>query len=185
MNKKQLIILIILLFAGILIGYKVYKLYAPELIANALLGDDEPSILPKKVVEKLKKIKAPTNQISEEIIRSIHTSNITIEQILTALDGVTEEKASELLDDINSLDEITSPDQIFDLTKQHFQVEFDVELLREPFRSKIDINLLRQVIKKANQYRNNNIIDFESAKIIIKRILIEKEEEFNQHLNIN
>jgi hypothetical protein len=185
MNKKRLIILSIFLLVGILIGYKVYWHYTPALIANALLQEDEPSFLPNKVVEKLKKIKAPANQISEEVIKSIHTSNITIEQTLEALDGVTEEKANALLADINNLSEINSSDQIFDLAKKHFPVEFDIESLREPFRAKADVALLRRVIRKANQYHNNDMIDFETAKSIVKHILIEKEEEFKQNLEQN
>ena len=40
----------------------------------------------------------------------------------------------------------------------------------------------KKVVQKANEYRDNKLIDFESAKAIVKRILIEKEKEFNQYI---
>lgn len=169
----------------ILIGYVAYKQYAPEIIANELLKKTEPAFLPKKVAEKMKEIKAKTNSISAGAINDIHKSNISLEQVLKAIDNATEDKANLLLDEINRLKDPKSADQVFDLAKKHFPVDFDVEALRQPFRAKADSILLKKALRKANEYRDNNLIDFESAKIIIKRILIEKEKEFNQQVNKN
>lgn len=175
----SILVLSILIF----IGYLAYKQYVPEIIANELLKKTEPAFLPKKVTEKMKEIKAKTNSISSDAIKDIHRSNISLEQVLKAIDDATEEKANILLDEINRLEDPKSADQIFDLAKKHFPVDFDVEALREPFLAKADSLNLKKAIRKANEYRDNKLIDFESAKIIIKRILIEKEKEFNQQVN--
>lgn len=185
MINKKLILVILILSTLTVIGYVLYKQYAPAVIANELLKDTEPAFLPKKITEKIKKVKTQTNQLSKEVITDIHASNITLDQLLKALDEVTESKANLLLDDINRLGEIKSSDQIFDLTKKHFPVDFDVEPLREPFRKKADVHVLQKAVQKANEYRDNKLIDFESAKAIVKRILIEKEKEFNQSIESN
>jgi hypothetical protein len=184
MTKKIVTLLAAFTTIG-LISYIVYKQYAPAIIAHELLKETEPVFLPKKIVEKIKKIKVQTNQLSTDVIKDIHKSNITLDQILKALDEVTEDKANLLLDEINGLGVIKSSDQIFDLTKKHFPVDFDVEPLREPFRNKADVRLLQKAVQKANEYRDNSLIDFESAKAIAKRILIEKEKEFNQYIEPN
>lgn len=185
MLKKAALILILVVLTLSLIGFILYKQYAPDIIANELLKETEPVFLPKKVNEKIKKIKVQTNQLSSDIIKDIHKSDITLDQLLHALDGVTEPKANALLDDINKLGKLNNPDQVFDLVKKQFPVDFDVEPLRAPFREKADVQVLQKVVQKANEYRDNKLIDFESAKAIVKRILIEKEKEFNQYIKPN
>ena len=185
MISKKIILVIVILATITLIGYVLYKQYAPTIIANELLRETEPAFLPKKISEKIKKVKTQTNQLSKDVIKDIHASNITLDQLLKAIDEVTENKANLLLDDLNRLGEIKSSDQVFDLAKKHFPVDFDVELLREPFRKKADVHVLQKAIQKANEYRNNNLIDFETAKAIVKRVLTEKEKEFNQHIESN
>ncbi|MBX2955413.1 MAG: hypothetical protein KF846_04620 [Cyclobacteriaceae bacterium] len=180
---KKVIIVAFLSMTTLVVGYKLYKQYAPFVIANAILKEEEPIFLPPKIKKKLKEKKVHYNKISKDVIQDIHKSNITLDQVLKALDEVTEEKVYLFLDEVNGLGEIKSSDQIFDLTKKYFPVDFDVEPLRKPFEEKADIVLLQKVIKKANEYRDNELIDFQSAKIVIKRILIEKEKEFIQNLN--
>lgn len=182
---KKIVIVFIAFTSLALISYVVYKQYAPAIIANELLKETEPIFLPKKITEKIKVVKIQTNQLSTDVIKDIHKSNITLDQILKALDEVTEDEANALLDEINALGEIKSSDQIFDLTKKRFPVEFDVEPLREPFRKKANVPLLKKALLKANQYRDNDLIDFESAKSIARRILIEKEKEFYKQLESN
>jgi hypothetical protein len=178
---KKLVTVFIALVSVSLISYGIYKLYAPTIIANELLKETEPTFLPKKIAEKIKKVKTETNQLSTDIIKDIHKSNISLDQLLNGLDEVTEDEANSFLDEINNLEELESPDQIFDLAKNHFPVDFDVEPLREPFRNKADIHKIETLIQKANEYRDNNLINFESAKAIIKRILIEKEKELKPY----
>jgi len=183
---KKIVIILLIVFASIaLISYAIYKQYAPAIIANELLKETEPPFLPKKIREKIKEIKVQTNKLSTDVITDIHKSNITLDQILKAFDEVTEDEAHLLLDEINGLGQLNSPDQVFDLTKKRFPVDFDVEPLREPFRKKADVRLLKKALLKANQYRDNDLIDFESAKSVVRRILIEKEKEFYKHLESN
>jgi hypothetical protein len=182
---KKLVILLIILTSFALVGYIAFKRYAPAMIANQLLKETEPAFLPKEIKEKIRKVKAQTKQLSMDVIYDIHRSNITLDQLLKSLDQVTEEEAYLLLDDINKLGKIRSSDQVFDLAKMHFPVEYDVEPLREPFRKKADVYTLERVIQKANEYRDNELIDFESAKSVIKRILIEREKEFNKIIKNN
>ncbi|MBX2966263.1 MAG: hypothetical protein KF845_08975 [Cyclobacteriaceae bacterium] len=182
---KKVAALLIILISALVISYIVYKRYAPEIIANELLKETEPAFLPKKVTEKIKEVKVQTNHLSVGIIKDIHKSNITLDQILKSLDEVTEDKADLLLYEINNLGQLKSSDQVFDLIKKHFPADYDIESLREPFRDKADVQKLQTLIQKANEYRNNNLINFESVKAIIKRILIEKEKEFNKHIETN
>ena len=89
-----------------------------------------------------------------------------------------------LLEDLNK-SEVTNQDQVFDLCKKHFPVPFDVEVFREPFNERVSIELIRKGIKYANAYYERDEVDAATAKSIAKRILLQKEAEFNRIVKNN
>ena len=83
------------------------------MIAHAIVSPNElPSYLPEKVKEKVKKVKVPVNQGAEAIITTIQQSQkVTLDQILKAIDNVTEEQAYAMLDTLNNT-KIQNTDQL-------------------------------------------------------------------------
>jgi hypothetical protein len=176
MNRYRLYIgaVVILGFAG----YLAYQLYFPVMVARSITNETS-YLVPKNVQVRIQKIRKPVNEGAETLVQTMHRSGITIDQILHAIDEATEEQAFSMLDELNGM-EIQSADQFFSLAKNHFPVEFDVEVFREPFSEKVNIQLIRKAIKYANIYRKREEFDAETAKSIAKRILLQKEEEFRK-----
>ena len=75
---------------------------------------------------------------------------------------------------------INNVDQLFDMGKKYFPVDFDVEVFRETYRKKATIPLIEKAILYANKYRDEKLMDANTAKETAKRVLIAKEEEFNR-----
>jgi hypothetical protein len=178
-----------ILLAGFLIAigigsYIAFKMYMQKLIANAIVSPNElPSYLPEKVKEKVKKVKIPVNQGAEAIIITMQQSNtVTMDQILKAIDNVTEEQAYAMLESLNNT-KIKNTDQVFDMAKQHFPVDFDVEIFRKAYREKVSMRLIKKGISYGNRFKRNQDMDFESARSILKQILVQKEHELNKVMN--
>jgi hypothetical protein len=174
---------IIILFATILIGgiaaFVLYKYYLPEVIADAVVADDLPDYLPKPVKTRIEKIREPVNAGAEDVVKEIHDSDIAIEKILEMIDRTTEDMSNEILDELNR-SKITTTDQAFDIIKKHVKADFDLEVLRKPFNENVDVKMIRKAIGYGNINRKSKDIDLETAKVIAKRILIEKEKQYRK-----
>ena len=164
-------------------GYLAYQLYFPVMVANSITSEST-FLVPEKMQTRIKKIKTPVNDGAKTVVETMHRNGVTMDQVLEAIDNAQEEQALALLDELNSA-EVTTPDQFFDLCKKHFPVQFDVEVFREPFKEKVGIELIRKGIKYANAYRERDELDAATAKSIAKRILLQKEAEFNRIVKNN
>ena len=176
MNRKVIIILVVIIAGAIVLHFN-FKYVASNVIANAILKDEPPAYLPERVVAKIRKVRAPINDAAEELFVTMRENNVDLDQVLSAIDNVKEEQALAFLDEVIAMNS-RDANSIFDLAKQRFPVDFDVEVFREPFLGKATPELLKKVVNYADHYRDNDLIDFESAKRIAKRILTEKEKEF-------
>lgn len=163
-------------------GYLAYRLYFPVMVAKSFASKTS-KLLPQDVQRRIEKVREPVNEGAAIIIAQIHQSDgVTMEDLLRAIDNATEEQAYALLDELNAMD-IKSADSVFSVTKRHFPVDFNVEIFRKPFIEKASPALIRKCVKMANIYKRRGEIDAETAKSIAKRILLQKEEEFNKLLS--
>jgi hypothetical protein len=179
MKRVRLYVISILLLACA--GYLAYQLYLPVMVAKSFSSRTSP-LLPKELQVKIEKVRKPVNEGAELIVKSVHQSeDVTMDDLLNAIDNVTEEQALAFLDELTKT-QITSTDQVFSMTKKHFPVDFNVEIFRKPFSEKASVPLIRKCIKYANIYKRREEMDAETAKSIAKRILLQKEEEFNKLL---
>jgi hypothetical protein len=178
-NRKILIAGLVVVL--VIIAWMGFKFYMRRMIANAIVSPNElPTYIPEKVREKVRKVKAPVNQGAEAIINSLHQSKkVTLDQILKAIDNVTEEQAYAMLELLNKT-QIKNTDQVFDLAKEHFPVDFDVEIFRKAYHEKVSLRMIRKAIAYGNKYEQTQEMDFESARSIVKQILIQKENELNK-----
>jgi len=179
MRKLRLFAISILLL--VCAGYLAYRLYFPVMVAKSFSSKTSP-LLPEDIQLKIEKVKKPVNKSAELIVARIHQSEgVTMDDLLNAIDNVEEDQAFAFLDKLNKT-EIVSPDQVFSMAKKHFPVDFNIEIFRKPFSEKANVPMIRKMVHYANIYKSRNEIDAETAKSIVKRILLQKEEEFNKLL---
>ncbi|MBT1702595.1 hypothetical protein [Chryseosolibacter indicus] len=180
--KRFLIWVLSLLIVGCIAAIIIYKFYLPGLVAKALIREEVPVLVPRYVKARIDQYKVPVNQGAEDVIKSIHRSDVSVEDLLEAIDDTDEEQFYAIVDEFN----ITKPkntNEVFDLAKKHLNVDFDFEILREPFNKNIDMKLIRRGMGYANAYRNEQAIDPGIAKAVAKKILLQKEQEYNQEMS--
>ena len=178
---------ILILSAIVIIGagcYYAYHWYFPEIIAQSIVSERSPRYVPKKVQNKIRKVKKPINEGASAVITTMHKTGITMEQVLKAIDEAKEEQAYAMLDELNET-KIENTNQVFDMAKKHFPVRFNVEVFREAFNDKVNLSLIKKGIRYANIYRDEEKMDARTAKAIVKKILIQKEKDFNKILQKN
>jgi len=176
-NRVLLFFIILIALAGGV--YLAFKVYMPDVIADAIISDELPTYLPERIQKKVKRVKKPVNEGANAILQTMHKSNVSLEQVLEAIDNVTEEEANALLDSINMYPP-QNEDQLFNMAKRQFPVDFDVEVFRKPYKDKVSMRLIKKCVANANRYKQSDEVDFESARSIVKSILIQKEKEFKK-----
>jgi hypothetical protein len=178
--KTFLIILLSLLVIIGLGGFIFYKFYLPDLVAEAIIHDETPPYVPEHVKAKIEKLKVPINQASEDLIQEIHKSNITLEEVIKAIDETQETQVYSAVDELNDV-KAKNTNEVFDIAKKHLHADFDLEVLREPFNKNVNMKMINKAMNYLNSTRNEGL-DPETMKAIAKKVLIEKEKEYNAML---
>lgn len=166
-------ILLSLVSAG---GYFLYRTFAATIIADAVVSESLPAYIPKRLQTRVESIRRPLNKGANAMLQKMHESRIPLDQVLQAIDDVSEEEAYAFLDDLNRA-KPSDTDEVFDIAKKHFHTDFDPEVFREPFNRHFDIRQIRNGIAYANLNRRSNDVDITTAKAILKKVIIEKEKE--------
>jgi hypothetical protein len=181
-KRKWAYFFLAFLFFCVVLGGIIYKFYLPNIVARTLASEQIPAYVPTRIKTKIEKVKKPINETAKDVINTIHKSGITIEQIMKAIDDAKEEQAYAMLDELNKTT-VTNVDQVFDMGKKYFPVDFDVEVFRDFYRKKATLPLIEKGILYANKYRNEKLINAETAKETVKKILLDKEDQFNRIVN--
>jgi hypothetical protein len=168
------LIILIILGAG---AFIFYRYYLADVVANAIVEGDVPSYVPENMKKKIAKIKVPLNKGAEDIIVQIHKSGIPLKKVLDAVDQIDQSQINDALNELQSM-KITNTNQAFDIFKKYIPEDFDAESLREPFNKNVDMSMIKRAEGYAESYHNNEAIDTDMLKSIVKKILIQKEKEF-------
>lgn len=176
--KKIIVVIVALLIVGSIAAYFTYKHYMPNVVAEAIISEDVPDYLPKRVQNKIKSLRSPVNTGAEDVVKKIHQSEIPLKKILEMIDNTHEDQIDNLLQDLN-LTPLKSTDQVFDIAKKHLTADFDIEVLRQPFNKNVNLKMIQKGIQYSNTSSKANNINIETAKAIVKKILIEKEKELS------
>ena len=163
-------------------GYVAYEVYFPQMIAESITREPL-ALVPDDIQDRIQKIRKPVNEGAGVVVETMHRSGVTMDQVLRAIDETKEEQAYAFLDELNR-SEIQNPDQVFNLAKKHFPVDFNVEIFRKPFNEKVNLATIRKGVRYANMYKTKDEFDAATAKSVVKRILLEKEEEFKKLTNV-
>lgn len=182
MKKLLIISFVLIALAGV--GYYGYQHFVATVVANSITSESDHSWMPFQVNTKINRIKKPVNEMAAEVVKRAHDANLSMDDIIQAIDEAKEEQAYAFLDELNTT-EIENTDAVFSMAKRHFPVDFDVEIFRESFNNRITVNHIQRGIKLANEYKDQEELDAETAKSILKKILLQKEEEFNKIIKNN
>jgi hypothetical protein len=178
MRKLFLVIIVI----GIIVwvgGYLAYTFYFPKVVAQAIVSENKPTYLPKRLLNKIEEVRGPVNKSTENFIVELKKADIPMTKVYDAIENTTEEQAYQMLDELND-SRITEPNQAFDIFKKHIHTDFDLEPFRASFNQNVDPKMIRRIIKYANMNRSMNEVDIPTAKAIAIQLLREKEKEMSK-----
>ena len=179
--KKFLIWIIGLFVVFAAAGLIFYKFYLPGMVADAIVEDQTPAYVPKFVEVRIKKYKAPLNKSAGDVIHEIHESNVSLEQVLKAIDQTEPEQVYAALAELDNSN-VKTTDQVFDISKKYINADFNVEILRKPFNENVNMAMVKRAMGYAEGHRNDDSIDPEMAKAVAKKLLIQKEKEYRQSM---
>jgi hypothetical protein len=175
---KKLLIVIIALIAIAIVGAIVwYKYYFPTMVAEAVVAEQLPAYIPKHIQVKINEFRGPVIASAEKVIEKMHDKNIPFDEVIETIDHATADQTNAFIEELAST-KIKSTDQVFDIGKKHFPVDYEVEAFREPFNQNVDLRVIRKGIAYADANRKTNDVDLETLKEIAKKILVQKEKEY-------
>jgi hypothetical protein len=177
--KRFFIWIIALVFLVAIASVVVYKFYLPNLLANAIIKENESAYVPRYLKARIKKYKAPVNRGAEDVITSIHKSDVSLDELFEAIDNAEESQVYALVDEVNAKKPATT-NEVFNIAKKHLKVDFDIEVLRDPFNKNVDMKIIKQGVLYANSSRNEQAVNPTILKSIAKKILLQKEKDYNK-----
>jgi hypothetical protein len=176
---KKLFIVITVLLVGVAVYRACTRYFIPKIVVNTLTKNDSTSlILPKTVKRKINNAKKKVVPLTDSLIYVAHRQGITIDGILREIDKLEESQVNSF-HDMLKLKNVQSADELFDLAKSSFQPEFDVEPFRKIYKANFTMAKYNELMEKVNKMRENPIYDFETAKLIAKQLVLDREEKFN------
>lgn len=166
-------------------GYFIYiRFILPQQIASAIINEKAaPKLLPNRYEKQFVKSRDRINSGADSVLRILHRKNISLQQLLKAIDEVDENDAYRFLDELSTTT-IVSSDQVFSIGKKYFKPDFDVETLRELFRKRVSVSQIKRAIALAIKHRDEGDISPEIFRSVVKQVLIEKEKKISKELNL-
>ena len=157
-------------------GYFIYRSIIREIVAEALVSESVPDYIPKRLKTRVEAIRRPINKGTEAFIERMHHSQIPVEDVLDAIDDISEEEVNSFLDEVNQT-KPSSTDEVFTVAKKHFDTDFDLEVFRQPFNEHLEMKQVNNALDYAITNRTSNDVDIATVKAILKKIILEKEKE--------
>jgi hypothetical protein len=124
-------------------------------------------------MNKVDELRRPVNKGADQMILEMKKNDIAITDVVEVIENTTEDEAYEFLQDLNASKPQT-PDEVFDIAKQHIQADFDIEIFRKPFVENVSMASIRRAMSYANTNQRTKDLDIVTGRAIAKQILIEK-----------
>ena len=157
-------------------GYYLYQTLVPEMIAETIVSDSIPSYVPKRFESRVEALSRPINEGTEAVVEEMHNQGIPMDELMDAIDKTTEQQVDAFLNELTRQKPGTT-DEVFDIMKKYVPSDFDAEVLRKPFTEHVDMKQIEKIIGYANDNRKTHDLDFQTTKAVLKKIILEKEEE--------
>ena len=115
--KRFFLVIIVLGVLAWVGAYVFYRYYFPDMMARAIVSNETPQYIPRRLMNKVDELRAPVNKGADEIVREMKKNNIALEDVVQVIDKTTEEDAREFLVDLNTSKPKT-PNEVFDIAKK-------------------------------------------------------------------
>jgi hypothetical protein len=171
--KRFLLVIIILgllAWGGI---YIFYRVYLPDLVAKAIVSEETPQYIPRRIMNRVDELRAPVNKGADEMILEMKKNDIELTDVVEVIESTSEDEAYEFLQDLNA-SKPTTPDEVFDIAKQHIEADFDLEVFRKPFVENVSMASIQKAMRYANTNQKTKDLDIVTGRAIARQILIEK-----------
>jgi hypothetical protein len=176
--KKLLWVILILAITFCVAGFVFYKLYLPALVADVLTKAETPSYVPAFVQNKIEKYKVPINKGAGDFVTELHRQNVPVQEVINTIDETSEEEIEAALNELKDQD-IKTTDEAFDIIVRHVNSEMNLEIFRAPFKRNVEVKTIQKFLSDDdfNTYRES--LDPAMVKEVAKKVLLEKEAEYN------
>jgi hypothetical protein len=171
--KRFFLVIIVLCFLVWVGAYIFYRVYFPDIVARAIVANETPSYIPRRLMNKVDELRTPVNNGANEIIIEMKRNNIPLEDVVEVIERTSEDEAFEFLSELNE-SKPTTPNEVFDIAKKHITADFDVEIFRKPFVENVNMKSIRKAMSFANTNIRTKDLDIVTGRAIAKQILIEK-----------
>lgn len=171
--KRFLLAVIILglfVWAGI---YIFYRVFLPDLVAKAIVSEQTPAYIPRRLMNRVDELRAPVNKGADEMIKEMKRNEIPLDEVVDVIESTSEDEAYAFLQHLNESNP-TTPDQVFDIAKEHLKADFDIEVFRKPFVENVSMASIKKAMRYANTNQKTKDLDIVTGRAIAKQILIEK-----------
>jgi hypothetical protein len=175
--KKLLLAILVVAITICAGGFIFYKLYLPSLVAEVLTKAETPSYVPAFVQNKIEKYKAPINKGAEDIISELHKENISVHEVVKAIDDIPDRDIQAALNELQN-ENIKTTNQAFDIIARNVNTGFDVEPLRAPFNRNVNAKMIRKFLTDEDFKTYRESFDPAMIKSVTKEILLQKEAEY-------
>jgi hypothetical protein len=174
--KRFLVVLIVTCLVLCAIGYGLYRFYLPGIIAKAIIAEDTPSYIPKRLMNKVDEFRAPVQKGADEMVIQLKRNNIPLDKALELVENTNEEVANNFLEELNASNP-KSTNEVFNIAKKHLSADFDLEVFRDAFVQNVNMKTIHKAMNYANTNQRTKDLDIETGREIVKQILIEKFKE--------
>lgn len=179
-KRIALSVIVLLLVAGVS-GYYLNKRWFANLATGLFVNEQTAALIPSRFHSRIHAIRKPLNKGTEAIVKEMHDSGITIDQLTAVIDKTSEKQAYDLLDEFNRTQPKTT-NEVFSLLQDHLVTDFDSEILRKPFNEHLNMKQVKKAVFYLNQNRKTHDVEFATAKEIMKLILVEADRDFRKQL---
>ncbi len=179
---KKLPYAIALLLVVVVSAYFIYQHFLPKFIARAVVSSELSSYMPEKYKSTIESLEDSINSKAENVIRITAAYDVSFELLLNAVDEVKESDVRAAFKELDTI-KITNVEQVFDIGKKHIKIDsFDPEILREAFLKNVEIKHVKKGMRYVKNHDLLNTLDSETARNIVKQILIQKKEKIEKKL---
>jgi len=171
MNKKGLVIILIIIFLGVGIGL-LYKVFIPTYVAEVLTRDTLPSYLPEKYKNRVEEIQKPLNKYSDEVFKITDSLDLSLELILRIIDHVNPDDVLKVYASLENKN-IVDSEEVFNVIAENIVIEeIDIRLYKDIFLKHATPSRINRALRYAEKHELVVNLAPATAKKLAKQIAI-------------
>jgi hypothetical protein len=174
---KKLIIIACISIVFIIGGYFSFQYFYPRIVADAIVSNRYSEIIPKRYRDQFTLVGDTINQRVTRLLEITEDKGITINDLLMAIDEIEEQDVRNMIAELY-VTKIDSIEQVYEIGTRHIKITiFDPELLKEPFLRHVEVHHVRKGLKYIKKHDLENQLSAKSGRKIAKQIIIQKKDK--------